>query len=144
MFSPRLKAAAYSLLALALFVVASSTARAEDWRLGVKLFAVSGGGVKIAEVIPNSPADEVGLQPGNVIMTIDGQLITDVEQARDKVFSAGNEIDIVYRDGSDFYQITAQLVTQTYAEFVDGKTVQKKKLVPKGKVMKKKVSDPRK
>jgi len=144
MLAHRIRAASVTLLSLALVAVVSGAAHAEDWRLGVKLFSATGGGGKIAEVIDNSPAAEVGLKPGMVILTIDGKLINAPEQARDKIFSAGNDIDIVFKDGDDFYQITAQLVTQTYADVENGKSVEKKKLVPKGKVTKKKVTDPRK
>src|SRR5262249_30727296 len=132
----RMWPAVASLLGLVLAALVPGLVQAEEWRLGVKMFAVPGGGVKIAEVIDNSPAAEIGLQPGN--------LISDPAQAREKIFSAGNSIDIVYKDGDDFYQITAQLVSQTYAATENGKTVEKKKLVPKGQVTKKKVSDPRK
>ncbi|MGH9216071.1 MAG: PDZ domain-containing protein, partial [Acidimicrobiales bacterium] len=36
---------------------------------------VTGGGVLIASVVPDSPADRGGLRPGDVLVEIDGRMI---------------------------------------------------------------------
>jgi S1-C subfamily serine protease len=82
-----------------------------QWRLGVKITTNAGaGGVKIVEIFPNSPAEAVGLKAGMVILKVDGTLYNDPLQVREKVlFNSGDSIDLVYQDGTEFYQVTAQL-----------------------------------
>lgn len=134
-----------SVLALAMVaMVTAQPATDGKWRLGVKIFPAKGGGVKIAEVIPNSPAAEIGLKPGNVLLVLAGKLVNKTEDVQEKVFAAGNDLDIIYEDGGSFYQVTAPLVSVTYSAVVEGKTVERTKLAPKdGKPKAKKVADPR-
>ncbi|MFS8855489.1 trypsin-like peptidase domain-containing protein [Synechococcus sp. H55.7] len=46
-------------------------------------------GVLIGQVIPGSPAEQIGLQEGDVITEIDGQAIRDAEQVQQLVEAAG-------------------------------------------------------
>ncbi|MFS8901918.1 trypsin-like peptidase domain-containing protein [Synechococcus sp. H60.2] len=46
-------------------------------------------GVLIGQVIPGSPAEQIGLQEGDVIVEIDGQAIRDAEQVQQLVEAAG-------------------------------------------------------
>src|SRR5262245_55822325 len=85
-----------------------------QWRLGVKITASPGGGVRIVEVFPNSPAEAVGLKVGTVLLTVDGTLYNDPLQVREKILlNSGDTINLVYQDGADFYQVTAQLTVTT-------------------------------
>lgn len=59
-------------------------------------------GVLIGQVIPGSPAEQIGLQEGDVITEIDGQAIRDAEQVQQLVEAAGvgNTLTLrVIRDG---------------------------------------------
>jgi len=133
-------------------VAGSVMANPDDWRLGVKISANPGGGVRIHEVFPGSPAEQAGLGPDMILLTVDGVLYNDPLAVRNKVmFHSGDRVNLVYQDGSAFYQVTAELitvtVTATVTESYGGKTVQKTvpKVVPKLKDVKRvQVPDPRK
>ena len=47
------------------------------------------GGVRVAEVVPDSPAAKAGLQSGDLIFSIDGEAIDDVQQLLDAVAASG-------------------------------------------------------
>jgi hypothetical protein len=47
-------------------------------QLGTPLFAHSGPGVKIMEVLPGSIAQQVGLEPLDVLLTANGELLTSI------------------------------------------------------------------
>lgn len=49
-------------------------------QLGTPLFAHSGPGVKIMEVLTGSVADQVGLQPLDILLTANGELLTSIAQ----------------------------------------------------------------
>lgn len=146
MLNLRTRCALWSLLALGMAVAAQAQNPAPSWRLGVKTFSAKPNGVKIAEVEPNSPAAEVGLKPGWIILTLGGKLVNKPSEAQDAVFAAGDQIDVIYQDETGgFFQITAPLASVTYIQFVDGQNVKKEKLAPKGgKPTPKPVPEPRK
>src|SRR5262249_37403549 len=124
MLNLRTRCALGSLLALGMAVAAQAQDPAPSWRLGVKPCSANANGVKIAEVEPNSPAAEVGLKPGWIILTLGGKLVNKPSEAHDAVFAAGDEIDVVYQDeAGGFFQITAPLASVTYTQFMDGKKV---------------------
>lgn len=130
-----------------------------DWRLGVKISANPSGGLRIHDVFPGSPAEQAGLKPGMILLTVDGVLYNDPLAARDKIMlKSGDQLNLVYQDGSAFYQVTAQLTTTTVATIIAqpyvgqlvqkawSKTVQKTqpKVVPLLKdVRRVRVADPR-
>jgi S1-C subfamily serine protease len=146
MLNLRTRCALGSLLALGMALAAQAQAPAPSWRLGVTTFSAKPNGVKIAEVAPNSPAAEVGLKPGWIILTLGGKLVNKPSEAQDAVYAAGDDIDVVYQDeAGGFFQIKAPLASVTFIQFMDGKNVQKEKLAPKGgKPTPKRVPDPRK
>ena len=115
-----------------------------QWKLGVKIEANPGGGVKILDIFPDSPASAVGLKAGMAIWRVDGMQYDDPLQFRDKVvFNSGDKIDLVFQDGEDFYQVTATLNEATVVVASGGKKIEKK--VPQAAGLKKvKVADPRK
>jgi predicted metalloprotease with PDZ domain len=130
-----------------LFVASLTQGHAQDknqgYRLGVKTFPAAGGGVKIAEVAEHSPAKEIGLKPGQTMLTLAGKLVktnADVQA----LLAEGDTVDVVYKDGDQFYQVTAPLVSKTFNYFAaNGKSEKRTKLVPTN-MSRFKVSDPRK
>ena len=62
------------------------------------------GGVLIAELIKGSPAETAGIEPGDIIRTVNGQKISDNSSFRNKVamLKPGTKVDFgVFRDGKD-------------------------------------------
>jgi membrane-associated protease RseP (regulator of RpoE activity) len=72
--------------------------------LGVAVAGANGtDGARVVEVVPGSPADDAGLEVGDVITAIDGTEVTDGAELADAIQggSAGDEVEITYeRDGS--------------------------------------------
>ncbi len=60
------------------------------WRLGVEVFPRMGpkGGVVISSVLPASPADGVGLAPGDRILTLDGARVDSLADLKQAVAAA--------------------------------------------------------
>jgi membrane-associated protease RseP (regulator of RpoE activity) len=118
---------------------------APQWKLGVRISGNPAGGLYIHEVFANSPAELAGLQAGMVLLTVDGVLYNDPAAARDKVmFKSGDTIDLVYSDGTGFYQVTAQLSTVMMMLKAPGGMAEQK-AIPQLKNLKRvQVLDPRK
>jgi membrane-associated protease RseP (regulator of RpoE activity) len=68
-------------------------------------------GVVIAEVMPNSPAEQAGLQEGDVVTKVDGQTITNPDELRDAIQNAGagQEVTLDVVRGQKHQELTAQL-----------------------------------
>ena len=65
-------------------------------------FGFDGDGVLVENPIEDGPAEEVGIQRGDIITRINGELITQAEELRRKVASypPGTELDLeIFRDG---------------------------------------------
>ena len=76
-------------------------------------FAVSGDeGAFIAAVDPGSGADQVGLEPGDVVVSIDGEPVTSSEDLARIIRErdAGDEVTIEYVRGDERLQGTGELV----------------------------------
>lgn len=72
---------------------------AEPWRPGYH---------KIGSVEKGSPAQDIGLRPGDVIVAIDGKIVGNPAGVRRDI-KAKDQITILYHDGTDLYEITADL-----------------------------------
>ena len=71
----------------------------------------SDAGVEIVAVMPESPAEEAGLQAGDMLTAVNGEVVTDVRQAIETIAmnAVGDEITLtVMRDGEEI-EITATL-----------------------------------
>lgn len=63
--------------------------------------------VEIKGVLPNSPAYEAGLQLGDILLSINGETITSVEQARDIIYQYLDQpVTIEYQRGSAIASVT--------------------------------------
>ena len=61
-------------------------------------------GAFVTEVVPDSAADEAGLEAGDVIVEIDGEEVTESSQVRDRILDKepGEEVEIrILRDGEE-------------------------------------------
>jgi serine protease Do len=50
-----------------------------------------GTGVIVSAVVPGSPADDAGVEPGDLITAVNGQAVTSVDQFRKAVSEAKNQ-----------------------------------------------------
>ena len=68
-------------------------------------------GVVVAEVLPESPADEAGLAPGDVIISLDDEPMYDITElsAAIKLRRPGETVELTIRRGGDLYVATAVL-----------------------------------
>lgn len=103
---------AYALAFLTLTVsvaAADPPLNPQDWKLGIKItentIAGQKTGVKILEVFPDSPAERIGLQPGDIVQSVDGVLFNDPLALRADIMGKyRKEIAIIYERGADFHQ----------------------------------------
>lgn len=83
-----------------------SSRGADDDRawLGVTLRESAGGGVLIADVFPDGPADHAGIRPGDYLMNIDGQSVSSVQGASDAIVAIQPETEVtltIFRDRNE-------------------------------------------
>lgn len=66
-------------------------------------FGFAGPGVQLAGVTPGSPAERAGLQAGDVLLTLDGQEITDLRAFSGllRTLEPGQTVRVVYRRGEE-------------------------------------------
>ena len=79
--------------------------------MGEKFGLMDGQGVLISEVVENSPAEEAGLKPGDVIVEIDGTKITDGTQFQQEIMyrDVGEEISISLVRNQEKQSVTVEL-----------------------------------
>ena len=70
-------------------------------------------GFKIVATVPGAPADQAGLKPNDIVVSVNGQTLNDTAQFSDAVRAAsGQDVSIVVKH-SDGSQTTLQLVPRT-------------------------------
>ena len=82
-------------------------------------------GVVVEEVVSNGPAEDAGLQQGDIITGFDGRSITSMTQLQDVLtyYAAGEQVDIVVkRSGANGYQ--EQTISITLGSAADAQNVQ--------------------
>ncbi|HEX3052865.1 MAG TPA: PDZ domain-containing protein, partial [Aggregatilineaceae bacterium] len=115
------------LMALALSSMGILTARAADqspdrttlqqeaekaW-LGIGI-SDSDAGVIVGEVVSGSPADDAGLQAGDLILAIDGDEVTSAQMLTETVqgYAPGDEVTLTVRSGDTESDVTVTLGTR--------------------------------
>ena len=78
------------------------------YRLGVNYRGRRGGGVEITRVIPGTPADSLGLVPGQVIHSVNGRVVN-VSSARREIFRSDERLSLIILEGRFWYRVTALL-----------------------------------
>jgi hypothetical protein len=75
-------------------------------------FAFPGPGMKVASVVPGSPAEKAGVQGGDVIVRIDAQPIASLQAYSDvlKLLKPGQTIEVVVSRGGQEHKLTATVV----------------------------------
>lgn len=59
-----------------------------------------GNGLTILKVAPGSPAAQAGIQPGDVIVAVNGQKVANAKDARSLLFGRlGDPVELTYRSG---------------------------------------------
>ncbi len=83
----------------------------QEWRLGVDLTSNGRNACTVTRVYPGSPAAEIGLQVGDVVVSINGKLADDPHAMRDLVFASDKAVIHLYRGGS-YYEAEAVFENQ--------------------------------
>ena len=73
-----------------------------DSQIAKRMNVTSDKGVVVSAIEPNSPASRSGLQPGFVILTIDGTEVNSVSEFRDVLASAKDTMD---KEGRKFMRL---------------------------------------
>ena len=89
-------------------LTASPAARAQGeqtWKLGVVISSLGGGdrGCLLNQVIDGSPAQDIGLAPGDTLLTVNGQLAADPLAVRATIF-ASDSVVLVLKRGDGYFQ----------------------------------------
>src|SRR5262249_22679417 len=92
-----------SAFVLAAVLAGAPLAQAQS-RLGVTWQGRPGGGVVVRGVERNSPAESLGLQPGDVVVTINGQLMVRGTQATEAVITSGGQVNLLVRKADGRYE----------------------------------------
>ena len=110
---------------LAAMAVAPVMADESFGGIGVTIYQI-GDGVKVAEVIPGTPAAETKLQAGDVIVAVDGVSLQgkDIEASKDMLRGQVNKpLEITYVSAGETYKETLRRTQITVKEF-EGQSVQ--------------------
>ncbi len=77
-------------------------------------FTYTGQGVRLDGVTPDTPAVEVGLQEGDIIVRIGETVIEDLQTFSDvlKTLQAGDEITIVFLRDNEEHSVTTKVVAR--------------------------------
>jgi S1-C subfamily serine protease len=76
-------------------------ARAQDpppYLLGIYFRAVPGDGVEVLRVYPNTPAEHIGLEVGDVIVSVNGRAVTSTVDFRRAMNDSGGQVRLRVRD----------------------------------------------
>ncbi len=100
-----------SLFISAALVAAAIAGESENFGgLGISVWPGKGG-AKIAGVMPNSPAENVGLQTGDLIISADGTELSSVEPEKQVGFirgKAGSSINLVIDRSGNVFSVSAK------------------------------------
>lgn len=69
----------------------SSTAMAHDWKLGIGMQNNPGGGVRIVQVFPGSPAYDAKLQRGMILTAVNGIPMNNPWEVRDFIMNDNSD-----------------------------------------------------
>jgi S1-C subfamily serine protease len=84
----------------------SSTEEKKGYRFGVRAVAHQGGGMRMLEIIENSPAQRSGLEVGDVILEINGKVINSEKEYSDAVDASGKKMQVKLINTRDGKTIT--------------------------------------
>jgi S1-C subfamily serine protease len=83
-----------------------STEEKKGYRFGVRAVAHQGGGMRMLEIIENSPAQRSGLEVGDVILEINGKVINTEKDYSDAVDASGKKMQVKLINTRDGKTIT--------------------------------------
>jgi S1-C subfamily serine protease len=94
--------AAITLAALVGVLGAGSRAAAQDLKYPVGMLGkYTPDGMLVQKVLPDKPADKAGLQSGDLILKVDGRLITSQDDFVNTINTSGGQVVMVVKKGSN-------------------------------------------
>lgn len=127
-------------LALCVGFATASESMPSRLKIGVEVVKRAGGGVKVTKVYDDSPAKEIGLRPGIILVEVDGRPANDPLKLQDYVLGkqeADETFRLVYRDGPKFFAVEIEIVTEEreYSATGPGRRRTRTELVKRWKVL---------
>lgn len=95
----------FNLYAYSDYIIASGE------NIGIRLFSKGVLIVGTYEVDGQNPANNAGLKVGDIILSIDGKEISNIEEMVQTIDSSNGKVDISYKRGNDTRKTTLKLVT---------------------------------
>ena len=91
-----------------------ASGKVEHAYLGVRVGDAEGGGAELAELVNGGPADDAGLQSGDVVTEIDGQTVESGDDLRLAVgnHKPGDELELTVKRDGDTKTVTVTLGTR--------------------------------
>ena len=71
-------------------------------------------GVLVADVTPDGPADHAGLQPGDIVLSLDGRAMENARQLQVALyrFPVGDKVDLEVQRGADKLAVSAEVTAE--------------------------------
>lgn len=88
------------ILALGVVLPGPTCAHAGQAAVGLQVVPVEGGGLTVLQVVARSPADRAGMRPGDLVVVVNGQRLTegDFQEVTQRLLwgRAGSSVTLVY------------------------------------------------
>jgi len=100
-----------SLATVMVVAVVAAAQPVQGMTLGIQAEPNHGGGMLVTKVFADYPADDMGLAPGDVIVTVDGDVVNTHAQMRRAVDNIRDHVTLVVKKRNNGYEeVSADIV----------------------------------